>query len=59
LVVVVGPWRTALRLNCCFPLLVFAPVLLIALRRFAEACFSEAIVWLAHQLASFGNLLGA
>jgi hypothetical protein len=48
-----------LRRDCSFPLFVFGPVLLIALRRFAEACLSEAMVWFAHQLGSFGNLLAS
>jgi len=47
----------ALRCDCSFPLVVFGPVLLMALRRFAETCFSEAMMWFAYQLASFGNLL--
>jgi hypothetical protein len=47
----------ALRRDCCFPLFVFGPVLLMALRRLAETCFSEAMMWFVHQLGSFGNLL--
>jgi hypothetical protein len=35
------------------------PLLLVALRRLAETYFSEAMVWFAHQLASFGNLLAS
>ena len=31
----------------------------VASRRFAETCFPEAIVWIAHQLGSFGNLLAS
>ena len=46
----------ALQRDCSFPLFVFRPVLLVALRRLAETCFSEAMVWFALQLGSFDNL---
>jgi hypothetical protein len=42
-----------------FPFCALRPLLLVALRRLAETCFSEAMVWFAHQLASFGNLLAS
>ena len=47
----------ALRRDRSFPFSVFGPVLLDALRAFAETCFSEGMMWIVHQLGSFGNLL--
>ena len=46
----------ALRRDCSLPFCVIGPVLLAALRRLAETCLSEAMVWFAHHLGSFGNL---
>jgi hypothetical protein len=50
------PWRVALPQDCGFLFCVMGLVVLNALRRFAEGCFSDAIAWLAYQAGSFGNL---
>src|SRR5262249_24940470 len=39
----VSPWRTALQRDTCFPVSVFGPVLLNALRRLALICLYEVI----------------